>query len=94
MTTILAKFEKQPSEVQDYDIDYSEYLTALEDTAATAVVTCDSGLTVISSSVIGSVVKVWVSGGDSGATYKVTSLLTTTGGRKREADIKVKVKEA
>jgi hypothetical protein len=94
VTTILAKFEKQPSEIQDYDIDFSEYLNALSDSAVSAVVTGEIGITVVAHSLIGNVVKVWLSGGDDGETYKITVLLTTSGGRKREADIKVKVKEA
>jgi len=94
MTTILAKFEKQPSEIQDYDIDFSEYLDALTDTASSATVTGEIGITVNAFALSGKVVKVWLSGGDNGETYKITVRLTTSGGRVREADIKVKVKEA
>lgn len=94
MTAILAKFEKQPSEIQDYDIDFSEYLDAIGDTASSVTVTAEIGITVSSSALIGKVVKVWLTGGSNGETYKITVLLTTAGGRRREADIKVKVKEA
>ena len=39
------------------------------------------------------VVKVTLSGGTDGTTYKVTATLTTVSGLKKEAEIKIKVKE-
>jgi hypothetical protein len=39
------------------------------------------------------VVKVWTSGGTDGVTYKITATLTTVGGRTKQAEIRVKVKE-
>jgi hypothetical protein len=38
--------------------------------------------------------KVWVGGGTSGQTYKVTVTITTDLGRKEEVDFKIKVKDA
>lgn len=101
----LDKVEKQPADTQDYDADYSAYLDDLGDTGATATVVAATGITVDSHSVItstakhavagvvGGVVKVWFSGGTSGTTYKVTVALTTTGGRIREFDFNVSVKD-
>jgi hypothetical protein len=97
--TILAKFEKQPVDVQDYSIDYAEYLAGLEDTApgpATALnltVTADAGIVIDRSTLVNGVVTVWLSGGTDGKSYKVTATLTTVGGRKKQAEIIVKVKE-
>ena len=101
--TILAKFEKQPSDIQDFDIDYTEWLTGMSDTApgpATLtpgpnclVVTADDGITITATALLNGVVKVYTSGGTSGTTYKIVSTLTTVGGRTKQAEIKVKVKD-
>ena len=90
---ILETFTKQPSDVQDYDIDFSEYLDALTDTAALAVVEAEPGITVVNHLILAKVVKVWLSGGTSGGRYKVTIRLTTTGGRTKEVEIRVLVRE-
>lgn len=94
--TILAKFEKQPDDVQDFDIDFSEWLTGMADTApgpTGADVTVDTGLTILASALNDGVVKVWTSGGTDGVTYKITATVTTAGGRVKQAEIRVKVKE-
>lgn len=92
--SILEKFTKQPADVQDYDIDFTEYLDGLTDTAATAVVTADPGITVMSHAVVGKVVKVWLSGGVHLGRYKVTVRLATTGGRVKEVEILILVRDA
>ena len=99
--TVLATFPKQPAEKQDYDIDYSEYLDDLGDTPASVdlvgVSTDDTivsnMLTVSSISIVGQFVKVWCEHGNDGQRYKVTVMLTTTGGRKKEAEIMIRVKD-
>ena len=94
--TVLAKFEKQPVDVQDFDIDFSEWLIGMSDTApgpAGATVFADTGLSIVSVSLTDGVVKVWTSGGTDGVTYKITTTLVTIGGRTKQAEIKVKVKE-
>lgn len=90
---ILSTFEKQPSEIQDYDIDFSEWLAAFPDTATDYTVTVDAGITKGDTSMTGGVVKVWLSDGTSGTTYKVAAKITTAGGRVKEDEIKIKVKE-
>ena len=97
--TILAKFEKQPADVQDYNIDYNEWLAGLEDTApgpatsSNMTVTADAGIAVNRYTLVNGVATVWLAGGTDGQTYKVTVTVTTVGGRKKQAEIKVKVKE-
>ncbi|PUE08990.1 hypothetical protein B9Z51_08635 [Limnohabitans sp. T6-5] len=97
--TILAKFEKQPADVQDYNIDYNEWLAGLEDTApgpATPTnmrVVAEAGITVDRYTLVQGVATVWLSGGTDGQSYKVTVTVTTVGGRTKQAEIKVKVKE-
>ena len=91
--SLLATFTKQPAEVQDYDIDFREYLTSVADTGVSHTVTVEPGITLVSSSLNSGVVKVWLSGGTDRQKYKVTARLTTDGGRVKEADIAVRVKE-
>jgi hypothetical protein len=94
--TILAKFEKQPADVQDFDINFSEWLAALADTAPGPLglaVVSDVGITILVTRLLDGIVKVWTSGGTNGTTYKITATVITEGGRTKQAEIKVKVKE-
>jgi len=89
----LDKFEKQPIEVDDFDMSFVDYLTAKADTIFSHVVSADPGITVVSSTAANGIVKVWLSGGTDGVTYKVTSTITTTGGRVRQHEALYKIKE-
>lgn len=91
--SVLGKFTKQPIEVQDYDFDFNEYLSSIGDTATSHVVAVETGLTLVSSSLVAGVVKAFVSGGVDGSQYKVSATVTTDGGRVKQGDIIVKVKE-
>lgn len=96
---ILAKYEKQPAEVKDYDIDYSEWLNPVVDTVSstTAIVTSvtEAAPTLEIDSIMESstTVKLWISGGTAGVSYKVTVQMTTTGGRLDESELVFKVKD-
>lgn len=91
--SILGKFTKQPVEVQDYDIDFTGYLEFHNDAALSHTAAVETGLTLLSSTLTDGVVKVFVSGGTDGTTYKVSATITTQGGRVKQGDILVKVKE-
>lgn len=89
-------FPKQPNEVLDFDFDYRDFLTDRGgDTITAAVVTVDQpGLTIESSLIIdGVLVKFYASGGTNGVKYKVTCSAQTVGGRMRELEMMVQVKE-
>jgi hypothetical protein len=91
---ILAKWEKQPGEVQDYDISFVDWLAGLSDTASSIdLASVDTGITLVSSALVSGVVKVWLSGGTDGTSYKVTVRILTAGGRKKEDEIVVMVRE-
>ena len=89
----LDTFFKQPGDTQDYDVDFRDWLTGISDTGATKLVTADTGITLGVSTLLGGVVKVWLSGGTSGQQYKITVTLTTTGTRVKQWEFIVKVKE-
>ena len=74
--TVLARFQKQPADRQDYDIDFTDYLAALFDEGESVAVVAEPGITVTAYSLNAGVVKVWLEGGTDGQTYKVTVTLT------------------
>ena len=89
---VLATYRKQPWEVKDYDIDFSDWLSGVvpADTLATVetLVTClstppDSTLVVdsvtLSPAVASTRIKLMISGGTADKDYKVTVRATTTG---------------
>lgn len=103
---ILATHQKQPWEVKDYDIDYSDWLNGVSpaDTLASvvAIVTnittpADTALVVNSVTVSTTKVKFMVSGGTAGDTYKLTARATTNGVdgfvRKDESELRFVVKD-
>jgi hypothetical protein len=94
---ILDKFEKTSTEVQDYDVDFVEYLRSMDEdptaghTAAASV--SPSGLTLVATTILNGVIKVKTSGGTAGIDYVITTLLTTVAGRVHEGRIEIKVRD-
>lgn len=93
MTAVLGKFVKQPAEILDYDVDFTDWFSGRTDTPASFVVIAETGITVVGSSRTGNVVKTILSGGTSGTKYKITVRLTTSASLVKEADFLVAVKE-
>jgi hypothetical protein len=90
---ILATYTKQPADVLDYDVEYADFLGGVDALSSVTHAVAPSGLTVSLVSIIDTRVKVWVSGGVNGMTYKVTLVATTADGRVKEADFKIRVKD-
>lgn len=91
---ILGSFSKQPVEVLDYDIDCSDWLVSDDVVAsATATVTGGAGLVVDSVFVASPRIKVWLSGGTNGLSYKITVTITTDDGRIKQVEFRVRVKD-
>lgn len=93
MTALLGRFVKQSSEVLDYDVDYTDWFSNRQDSAASFEVTAQAGITVEATSRSGNVVKTVLGGGTDGESYKLTVLLTTTAGLVKEADFIVRIKD-
>ena len=89
---IIGRPVKQPVDVQDYDIDYSEWLPE-GDTLVSATVDTPNGITLDSYLVDTPIVKIWVSGGTAGQSYKFQIIGTTEYGRVKETELVVRVKE-
>lgn len=86
--------QKRPADVLDYDLSYEDWLTD-DDTITTVTTTVSptGELEVDSVQVANPDVKVWVSGGENGATYDVNVTISTDGGRVKEECFKIRVKD-
>ncbi len=102
--TVLATYNKQPSERLDYDFDYSLFLMSA-DTIESAVfkvetlvesgevITVPNPLEIDTEIIDTTFTKAWVRGGEIGYTYKISCTATTAHGRTKEDEIKIRVKE-
>lgn len=91
---ILKTFTKQPADVQDYGISCVAWLAALGDTALSVTASTPAGITQVNAAAVSNgVVKVWAAGGTDGVDYKYTITLVTSGGRTKQFEIKIKVRE-
>lgn len=89
-------FYKQPVDILDYDVDYGQWLPDGDQvTSANATVDIVGELQVdaIQIPVDGLTVKVWLSGGLANGRYKVTCTAMTQGGRTKEKEFLLRVKE-
>ena len=94
-------FIKQPHEILDYDVDFTAFLAITPaDTLSTATSAISGGtasltdyLTIDTTVVATPIVKVWLSKGQTGNKYKVTVIATTVGGRVKEHEFYIKVKD-
>lgn len=96
---IIGKVFKQPVEVQDYDIDFTEWLASVVDVAPGPAtnnnlsIVAPAGITLMSYTLITGVVKLWVSGGTDGVSYKIVVTLTSVGGRIKQVELQIKIKD-
>lgn len=100
---ILGKYIKQPAETLDYDIDFSDFMSDGDKLAVTGnpsvpdpinVTVAPAGLTIGPTFAIGqTIIKQWLSGGTNGVKYKVTVTATTEGGRVKQVEFVVTVKD-
>lgn len=95
---LLKTYKKQPVENLDYDIWYANDPDGAEDwlSSGDILVSVDidapEGLTVISL-VFPDRVKLWVSAGTTGSTYKVTLTVTTEQGRIKQDELRFRIKD-
>jgi hypothetical protein len=86
-------FEKQPVDVEDIDVSYTDWLARRGDSIASVDVTADPGITLPPHQISDGVVKVWHAGGTDEERYKVTITVTTVGGRVKQTEHYMKVKD-
>ena len=87
----LASYTQQPADRLDYDIPCD--LVDGDSLASATVVVTPAGLTV-NHVIVGNNVKLWVEGGTDATTYKTEVTMTTTLGRTKQVEVKVKIKDA
>ncbi len=91
---MLATIIKQPADQLDYDVDYGRWLPDGDAvTMAETSVEPQGELIIDSVQLTDRTVKVWISGGVDGGTYKITVTASTSGGRIKEADFRIRVRE-
>lgn len=85
---------KDPNDVLDYEVDWSDWLTASgSDTISTSTWIVPSGITKNSDSSTTTTTTIWLSSGTAGTSYSFVNRITTAGGRTKDQTIKIKVKE-
>lgn len=90
---VLGRFTKQSGDVLDYDVIYDEWFGNRVDAPDTHVVTAAAGITVVADYRVGNNVRIRLSGGSDGSSYKIQTALTTTSGAVKEAEFVVKIKD-
>lgn len=90
---MLGTVRKRPDDYLDYDVSFERWLSS-GDTITDAVASVDpAGVTVDSVQIFGAVVKVWLSGGEVGASHKINVTATTAQGRVKEVTFNLRVTE-
>lgn len=82
---------KDPSDVLDYAVDWSRWLTD-GDTVTASTWDVPAGLTKGADSHASGKATVWLSGGTAGQQYVVTNHITTTQGRQADKSLTVNVR--
>lgn len=91
---IIGLAQKQPAEYLDYNVDFTEWMPADDVIASATVAVLPEGeLTVDTISIATPIIKFWAAGGLTGKTYKLTIKITTEGGRIKEDELKIRVRE-
>lgn len=91
---MLATIIKQPADHLDYDVDYGRWLPDGDAVTMAEIAVEPAGDLVIESvQITDRIVKVWVSGGEDGATYKITVTASTSWGRIKETEFRIRVRE-
>jgi hypothetical protein len=92
MMAVIGTITQQPADVLDYDVDCTDLLDGGDTLASVTSTATPSGLTV--NSILGTdYVKVWVRDGVAGTSYKIEVTVTTTLGRTKQDELKVRIKE-
>jgi len=91
MPELLATYNKDPTEVLDYTIDWTTLLDG--DTISTSTWAVDTGITQDSESETATAAIIWVSGGTVDKQYTLTNTIVTAGGRTRVRSIAINVIE-
>lgn len=85
---------KDPDDVLDYPIDWSDVLALDEDTISTVTWTFPAGITKVSQTEDDTVAVAWISGGTDGVRYSIGCRIQTAGGRIYDRTFELSVRQA
>lgn len=85
-------YDKFPEEILDFYFDASDILIGNDTIASVQVVSLSTGLTIVSSSFLGTIITLRVSGGIAGAIANALAKVTLTSGQFREGPIQIVIK--
>ncbi len=88
---MLGTVRKRPDDQLDYDVEFERWLSDGDTITDATAVADPEGITVSSTQVFGTVVKVWLAGGEAGNSHKITVTTTTAQGRVKEVTFNVRV---
>lgn len=91
--SMLGMMTKDPDERLDYDVDFSRWLTDTDELSTAVIETENTVAVADQTDVSRTAVKVWMAGGVSGETGKITVRVTTIQGRIKEACFRLKIKD-
>ena len=89
----LATITKQPAERFSYTVSYEDALTTGDNVESATAEVSPSGLVLENVGVYDPRVKLWVSGGTNGTSYKVTLTVGTADGRVFQDELVFRIKE-
>ena len=89
----LATINKQPAERFSYTVSYEDALTVGDNVQSATAEVSPSGLVVDNVGVYDPRVKIWVSAGTAGTTYKVTLTVVTADVRTFQDELVFRIKE-
>ena len=85
------KVTKQPIEVQDVVVDFSDYLDTYSDSIASFSVVADEGINISNTQQNGARIYMRVHGGSENSMYKITVTITTAANRVKQSELLVRV---
>lgn len=86
-TSPIAVFDKDPTAILDYTIDWREWLG--DDTITSSVWTLPAGIVNSGTTYSTSTATIWLAGGTAGTSYSVYNTIITVGGRTEKRTIKI-----
>lgn len=86
------RFTKDPDALLDFQVDWSAWLVG-DDTITSSSWDVPDGLTAESDSATTSTATIWLSGGETGNTYRVINRITTVYGRTDDRTLFIMVEE-
>lgn len=85
-------WSKQPNDHLDYDLVLREWLPG-DDRLTTIEIEAPAGIDVTGTSINDNRAKIWIEGGEDGQRYKFSAILITQGGREKEVDFAINVRD-